>query len=114
MIALTLLCGFVIEAVAVFWTHYAERGRGTRAALCSVLQASALLCLTDCRTWPLRVAFVAGYALGSIVAVRVKEMFKLKEAILGYEATRNFALLESEGRRLSINAVNSTVKNARF
>ena len=76
MIALTFLCGFVIEAVAVFWTHYAERGRGAPAALCSVAQASALLCLTDCTTWPPRAAFVAGYALGSIVAVRVKERFK--------------------------------------
>lgn len=76
MIALTFFCGFVIEAVAVFWTHYAERGRGTPAALCSVLQASALLCLADCSTWPLRAAFVVGYALGSVVAVRVKERFK--------------------------------------
>lgn len=76
MIPLTFLCGFVIEAVAVFWTHYAERGRAWRAAGFSVLQASALLCLTDCTTWPLRVAFVAGYALGSIVAVKVKERFK--------------------------------------
>jgi hypothetical protein len=84
MIALTFLCGFVIEAVAVFWTHYAERGRGTRAALFSVLQASALLCLTDCTTWPLRVAFVAGYALGSVVAVRVKERFKRGPGPIGY------------------------------
>lgn len=76
MIWLTFFCGFVIEAVAVFWTHYAERGRGTRAALCSIAQASALLCLADCSTWPLRAAFVVGYALGSVVAVRVKERFK--------------------------------------
>ena len=85
MIALTFLCGFVIEAVAVFWTHYAERGRGTRASLCSVAQAAALLCLTDCTTWPLRVAFVCGYALGSVVAVRVKERLKRVEPPTRYE-----------------------------
>lgn len=106
MIALTFLCGFVIEAVAVFWTHYAERGRGTRAALFSVLQASALLCLTDCTTWPLRVAFVAGYALGSVVAVRVKE--RLKNAPL-----KGYALITRAHRGLSINAVNSTIKNVK-
>jgi len=76
VIALTFACGFVIEAVAVFWTHFAERGRAWRAAAFSVLQAAALLCLTDCKTWPLRLAFVAGYALGSVLAVRVKERFK--------------------------------------
>lgn len=76
MIALTFLCGFVIEAVAVFWTHFSERGRAWQAALFSVLQASALLSLSVCNTWPLRAAFVFGYALGSVVAVKVKERIK--------------------------------------
>jgi hypothetical protein len=76
MIVLTFLCGLLIEAVAVFWVHFAERGRAWRAGAFSALQAAALLGLTECSTWPLRVAFVVGYALGSVVAVKFKERFK--------------------------------------
>ena len=41
MIALTFLCGFAIEAVAVYWVHFAERGHAWRAGAFSASGAAS-------------------------------------------------------------------------
>jgi hypothetical protein len=66
--------GLLYESTSVFWTHYSERGNATGAAICSGIQALALVfgvgeSVSD---WHLAPYFVLGYALGSFLAVKVK------------------------------------------
>ena len=71
---LEFVSGFVIETTSVFWTHYSERGRALHAAAFSALQALTLVfgVGASVESWHRAVFFVAGYALGSYVAIKFK------------------------------------------
>jgi hypothetical protein len=71
--AFAFVSGFVIEAVAVFWVHYSERGRKWSAGAMSALQATALFygAHSDSSA-KIAACFIAGYALGSVAAVSLK------------------------------------------
>jgi hypothetical protein len=72
--AFAFVSGFVIEAVAVFWVHYSERGRKWSAGAMSALQATALFygAHSDSSA-KIAACFIVGYALGSVCAVTAKE-----------------------------------------
>jgi hypothetical protein len=74
---LVFLGGFALESISVFWVHTAQKNLKWRASGFSALQACALLSITECTNWPQRIAFVAGYTLGSAAAIQAKQMWKL-------------------------------------
>lgn len=68
---------FALEFSGVFWVHFSERNETARLALCSAIQACALLVLVECITWPERTVFVVGYALGAVVGLKLKRHWAL-------------------------------------
>lgn len=82
MIALLLAfgSGFANEAMAVLWVHAAERGWPIRTAICSVVQALALVVGIgeSVHDWHVAPAFVLGYASGAYAMVWLKSHAKLR------------------------------------
>lgn len=66
--------GLLYESTSVFWTHYSERGNAIGAAVCSGIQAIALVfgIGESVHDWHLAPLFIVGYALGTFLAVKVK------------------------------------------
>jgi hypothetical protein len=79
---LTFASGFANEAMAVLWVHASERGKAGWTALCSAIQALALVVGVgeSVHDWHVAPAFIVGYTLGSYVAVRIKSMRALPRA----------------------------------
>jgi len=73
----TFAAGIFLEGTAVFWTHYSERGKAAIAALFSDVQALALVFGVDESVHAPTLApfFIAGYARGSYIAIKIKAHF---------------------------------------
>ena len=72
---LVLLCGFTYDALGVFWVHFSERGRAGETAACSMVQGAVLVTgiFETVRDFRMAAFLVAGYGLGTFVAVTVKK-----------------------------------------
>jgi len=74
---LIIVAAFALEFSGVFWVHFAERNQVALLAVCSALQACALLALLECVSWPERTVFVVGYACGAVVGLKIKHRWGL-------------------------------------
>jgi len=71
---LALVSGALYEAACVGWVHFSERGRAFPTSLFSMLAATAEVTGVLDSVHDIRVApfFVAGYGIGTYVAVKWK------------------------------------------
>jgi hypothetical protein len=76
-LAAIFVAAFALEFSGVFWVHFSERNQVARLALCSALQACALLALLECVSVPERLVFVVGYATGAVVGLKCKRRWGL-------------------------------------
>jgi hypothetical protein len=63
--------GFAVDVLAVLWTRFVIREDITAATLCSMALGTAQICSIGAavRDWHAAPFFVAGYGLGSAVAI---------------------------------------------
>ena len=75
-LAVAFFAGLFVEAAAVFWTHFSERGRAFLAALCSAAMAVSVVLGVErsIRSVSSACLFVVGHALGSFIAVKIKSL----------------------------------------
>ncbi len=76
----TFLCGALYEAGCVYWVHFAESGKPIATAICSMVVASAQVLGIGESVHDVRTAapFIAGYGVGTYLAVVLKSRHRQK------------------------------------